>query len=76
MGVSMNFVDFVHKLELAGIDYEVSEYGNATYVEFRDRDLQLGFRFNHRGDLNGGWLHPGYGGDFKSKWKRWGEYLQ
>ncbi|MBS1839711.1 MAG: hypothetical protein JST77_02555 [Acidobacteria bacterium] len=46
----MNFVDFVHKLELAGIEYEVSEYGNATYVELRDRDLQFGFRFNHRGD--------------------------
>ena len=75
-GVSMNLHEFVRKLELGGIEFEISQWGDATYVELHDGPLHLGFRFNQYGDLSGGWLRPPNHYDFKSQWKRWGDYLQ
>jgi hypothetical protein len=64
----MTLTEFVRKLELSGTPYEIIDYGDATYVELEDG--HLGFRFNKRFDLSGGWLRPPSHYDFGSSPRR------
>lgn len=66
--------EFVRKLAASGAGYDLFRFGDAVYVEMRDRNCLFGFRFL-RGELDGGWIHPSPS-DWKRVWGRWLKHLE
>ena len=61
----MTLTEFVRKLEVSETPFDVFTIGETTYVEV---EKHFGFRFDSRGDFNGGWiLHPL--GAWQAEWK-------
>ena len=75
-GRRISFDEFVRKVVAAGTGYDIFRFGDAFYVEVRDRNYLFGFRFL-RGELDGGWITPAPSDDnLRGEWGRWLEYLR